>query len=76
MRESPKQAQDFSDSERARLSRIARDSEREEWLRERNKTRFERFKGWAAWITTAAAVKVVLWDQLKEVWGWLQSHVK
>ena len=66
----------FSDSERARLGRMARDNERDEWLRDRNRSRWERIKSWAIWVAALGAAKGVLWEPLKDLGKWLQSLLR
>ena len=66
----------LTEGEIATLGRIARDREREEWLAERNKGRWERAKSWALWVAAAGAAKGVLWPPLSEVLEWLKSQFK
>lgn len=72
----PPDEQPFSDSERASLSRMARDREREEWLRDRNRGRWERAKTWATWITAFLVLEKQLWPQLMELAVWLGLREK
>ena len=73
-------AEPFSESERASLSRMARDREREDWLKERNdkrtKERWERVKSWTAFVGALMVIKGVLWEPLKDLAAWLQLHIK
>lgn len=72
----PTDSHRLTEGEIATLGRIARDKEREEWLAERNKGRWERAKAWALWITAAGAAKGVLWPPLSEALEWLKLQLK
>lgn len=73
MSEPKKPPESLSRDELARLGRMARDNEREEWLRDRNRSRWERVKSWAVWVAAIGAAKGVLWEPLKELLAWVQG---
>jgi hypothetical protein len=60
----PKHDPEWSESERARLRELAKESEHRAWLREKLKT-------WATWIAAVGVGVKFTWDGLKKVGEWL-----